>query len=192
MRTIISGKPGRPLRLLAGQSRRATPGRSCTPISAPRREEELRLKLGDDFRWIARLGSTAIPTGRAACSTSPDKRSMAIRARSPTAKPRPRSTNLRLAEARVHELRHNAARICQVPATYYRASGLWTCFYHNVMDLFGMENYMAIMYERPEIVHAVTDRVCQFYYDANELFFALAGDDATPSSSAMTSAPSST
>jgi uroporphyrinogen decarboxylase len=44
------------------------------------------------------------------------------------------------------------------------------------MGLFGMETYMANMYENPRLVHAVTDRVCQFYYDANELFFKAAGD----------------
>jgi len=59
---------------------------------------------------------------------------------------------------------------------YYRAGGFWTCFYHNVMDLFGMENYMVNMHANPVIVHAVTDRVCQFYYAANERFFQAAGD----------------
>ncbi len=59
----------------------------------------------------------------------------------------------------------------------YRASGLWTCFYHNVMDLFGMENYMVKMYTHPEVVQAVTDRVCGFYHEANERFFKLAGKE---------------
>ena len=58
----------------------------------------------------------------------------------------------------------------------YRASGFWTPFYHNVMDLFGMETYMMNMYLNPELVQAVTDRVCTFYYEANERFFAVAGD----------------
>lgn len=58
----------------------------------------------------------------------------------------------------------------------YRASGFWTCFYHNVMDLFGMESYMIKMYTHPDVVQAVTDHVCRFYYEANERFFALAGD----------------
>jgi len=58
----------------------------------------------------------------------------------------------------------------------YRASGFWTCFYHNVMDLFGMESYMMKMYLNPEVVLAVTDRVCEFYYEANERFFEAAGD----------------
>lgn len=57
----------------------------------------------------------------------------------------------------------------------YRASGFWTCFYHNVMDIFGMENYMVKMFTHPEVVLAVTDRVCGFYYEANERFFAVAG-----------------
>jgi len=60
---------------------------------------------------------------------------------------------------------------------YYRASGFWTCFYHNIMDLFGMENYMIKMYTHPDVVHAVTDKVCEFYYEANERFFALAKDE---------------
>ncbi len=58
----------------------------------------------------------------------------------------------------------------------YRLSGWWTCFYHNCMDLFGMENYLVKMYTHPEVVHAVTDRICQFYFEANERFFAQAGD----------------
>jgi uroporphyrinogen decarboxylase len=44
------------------------------------------------------------------------------------------------------------------------------------MDLFGMESYLVNMYENPTLVEAVTDRVCQFYYEANERFFAAAGD----------------
>jgi uroporphyrinogen decarboxylase len=59
---------------------------------------------------------------------------------------------------------------------YYRASGFWAPFFHDVMDLFGMESYLTKMYTHPEIVQAVTDRVCSFYYEANELFFDQAQD----------------
>jgi uroporphyrinogen decarboxylase len=58
----------------------------------------------------------------------------------------------------------------------YRASGHWTPFYHDLCFLFGMEEYFVKMYTHPEVVHAATDRVCQFYYDANELFFQQAGE----------------
>ncbi len=35
---------------------------------------------------------------------------------------------------------------------------------------------MMKMYTHPEIVHAVTDHVCRFYYEANERFYKVAGD----------------
>jgi len=59
---------------------------------------------------------------------------------------------------------------------HYRLSGFWTPFFHNVCDLFGMEEYLVKMHTMPEVVHAVTDRVCAFYHAANERFFAAAGD----------------
>lgn len=59
---------------------------------------------------------------------------------------------------------------------HYRASGFWTPFFHDIMDLFGMESYLVKMRTHPEVVHAATDHVCQFYYDANERFFEKAGN----------------
>ena len=58
----------------------------------------------------------------------------------------------------------------------YRASGSWTPFYHDLCFLFGMEEYFVKMHTHPELVLAATDRVCQFYYEANEIFFQQAGD----------------
>jgi len=58
----------------------------------------------------------------------------------------------------------------------YRASGFWAPFYHNLMNLFGMDTYMMNMYLNPELVQAVTDRVCSFYFEANARFFEAAGD----------------
>jgi uroporphyrinogen decarboxylase len=58
----------------------------------------------------------------------------------------------------------------------YRLSGFWTCFFHNIADLFGMEEYLVKMHTNPAVVQAVTDKVCEFYYEANERFFAAAGD----------------
>ncbi len=59
----------------------------------------------------------------------------------------------------------------------YRASGFWMPFFHDVMDLFGMESLMISMYTRPDIVHAAFEHVCGFYYEANERFFDRAGCD---------------
>ncbi len=58
----------------------------------------------------------------------------------------------------------------------YRAGGMWTPFYHTVMALFGFEHYLTKMYTHPDLVLAVTDRVCAFYYEANERLYAQAGN----------------
>lgn len=55
-------------------------------------------------------------------------------------------------------------------------SGTWSCFFHNVCDFFGMENYFIKMHTDPEVVEAVTEKVVDFYLAANEILFAKAGD----------------
>ena len=63
----------------------------------------------------------------------------------------------------------------RVAGDQYRASGMWCCFYHIVMDLFGMEAYFIKMYTHPDVVECATRHVCEFYLEANERFFAKAG-----------------
>ena len=55
-------------------------------------------------------------------------------------------------------------------------SGTWACFFHNVCDFFGMENYFVKMHTDPEVVEAVTERVVDFYLQANEKWFDVIGD----------------
>lgn len=55
-------------------------------------------------------------------------------------------------------------------------SGMWSCFFHDVCDFFGMENYFVKMYTDPEVVQAVTEHVVDFYLEANEKLFTQAGD----------------
>jgi len=54
-------------------------------------------------------------------------------------------------------------------------SGLWSGFFHNVSDFFGMENYFVKMKTDPEVVRALTERVVNFYEQANDRLFSLAG-----------------
>ncbi|HEX9973093.1 MAG TPA: uroporphyrinogen decarboxylase family protein [bacterium] len=58
----------------------------------------------------------------------------------------------------------------------YRASGFWCPFFHELADFFGMENYFIKMYTHPEVVHAVTRHMIDFYIEANHRFFVQAGD----------------
>ena len=141
-------------------------------------EEELRRKLNDDFRWISPQffdDAYKDPDGSEMFDEGLDKKKHG--AIGPLAEcedvgevkafPWPNPDFLCF-DMCLETLRH--------AGEVYRASGFWTCFYHNVMDLFGMESYMIKMYTHPEVVHAVTDHVCEFYYEANERFFAAAGD----------------
>jgi uroporphyrinogen decarboxylase len=141
-------------------------------------QEELHQTLGDDFRWITpQYMETTYrhPKGNGIFDVYKTKKSLG------DAGP----------FADVHELSQldeydwpqldylhfdECLAVLQSTGDYYRASGFWMPFFHDVMDLFGMEEYMAKMYTHPELIHAVTDRVCQFYYEANERFFKEAGD----------------
>jgi uroporphyrinogen decarboxylase len=59
----------------------------------------------------------------------------------------------------------------------YRASGFWTPFFHEVCDFMGMESYFIKMFTHPEVVHAITRRIVDFYLEANRRLFTLAGDE---------------
>ncbi|MFO7871576.1 MAG: uroporphyrinogen decarboxylase family protein [Kiritimatiellia bacterium] len=143
-------------------------------------DEELRRKLRDDFRWIC-------PQFFPDAYRDPDGYGMfdAGLARKRHGQPGPFSDCEDVEEVDSFPW-PNPDYLCfdgclsalREAGDVYRASGFWTCFYHNVMDLFGMEDYLVKMYTHPEIVHAVTDRVCGFYFEANERFFAEAGAEA--------------
>jgi uroporphyrinogen decarboxylase len=140
-------------------------------------EEELRRKLGDDVRWICPqfyANAYRDPDGRELFDASLDRSKHSVapfaRCESPAeldAYPWPNPDYLNF-DSCLADLRR--------AGDVYRLSGFWTCFYHNVADLFGMEEYFVKMHTHPELVDAVTDRVCRFYWEANERFFAAAGD----------------
>lgn len=140
-------------------------------------EEELRLKLGDDLRWICPQFFPDVyqdPEGRKLFDAGLDRDK---HARPPLencenieeveAYPWPNPDFLNFDSCL--EVLHNTG-------DFYRASGFWTCFYHNLMDLFGMESYLIKMYTHPEVIQAATNHVCEFYHEANKRFFAVAGN----------------
>ncbi|MBN1854571.1 MAG: hypothetical protein JW829_17700 [Pirellulales bacterium] len=142
-------------------------------------EEELRQRLGDDLRWICPqffAGIYCDPDGHGMFEAGLNKKSHGqagpladcTDVREVNKFPWPNPDYLKF-DPCLDTLRH--------AGNVYRASGFWTCFFHDVMDLFGMENYLVKMYTHPDVVHAVTDRVCEFYFEANERFFAAAGDE---------------
>jgi len=141
-------------------------------------EPELRRKLGDDLVWLSPefyKSTYQHPDGRKLIDLHSMKKSHGEAGplaacedpREVEDFPWPDLTYLNFDEC-LADLR--------AASDVYRASGFWTPFYHHLMDLFGMENYMVKMYTHPEVVQAATDRICSLYYEANERFFAAAGD----------------
>lgn len=140
-------------------------------------EEELRQGLGDDVRWICPqfyAGAYRDPDGRALFDSGLDREkhgsvgplahceSPADIERYPW--PNPAYLNF---DSCLRDLRE--------AGDVYRLSGFWTCYFHNIGDLFGLEEYFVKMHSHPGVVRAVTERICEFYYEANERFFDAAG-----------------
>ena len=57
-------------------------------------------------------------------------------------------------------------------------TGFWTSIFHIAADFFGMEEYFIKLYEYPDVVDALTQKISDFYTVANEKFFAGLGDKA--------------
>lgn len=54
----------------------------------------------------------------------------------------------------------------------YRLSGFWAPFFHDLTYLFGIEGLLIKMLVQPELVNRALEYVCNFYLEANELFYA--------------------
>ncbi len=143
-----------------------------------RNEDELRLKLGDDLCWFTPqyLPSTyRHPEGKGLFDIWKTKESLGQVG--PLAGCRtiaeiegydwPNPDYLHFSES-LEALNRVGDRYC--------ASGFWAPFFHDAVDLMGMEDFLTGMNERPDLVEAVLGRVCGFYLEANSRFFAQAGE----------------
>ena len=54
--------------------------------------------------------------------------------------------------------------------------GDWSPFFHDAIDLLGMENMMILMYEEPEIVDAVFGHIVDYYYAVTKKVIEAGGD----------------
>ena len=141
-------------------------------------EEELRRLLRDDFRWICPqfLESTyRHPRGSGIFDLWRHKKSLG------EAGPLASATTLR----DVHDYDWPDPSylhfdewfgVMETLGDVYRAGGFWAPFFHDTMDLFGVEEFMMKMHTHPDIIRTALDHVCGFYAEANRRFFAEAGD----------------
>ena len=140
--------------------------------------DELQRKVGDDFRWITPLfidSTYRHPAGKGLFDLWKYKKSLGEAGPLSECESLDDVESYDWPEVKYLDLSDCLSKLRNA-GEYYRASGFWTPFFHDVMDIFGVESYLTKMYTHPEIVRAVTDRVCQFYFEANELLFTQAGD----------------
>ncbi len=177
IRAIISGRPADRCGFWLGN-----PHADTWPIYhayfGTSSEDDLHNKLGDDFRWLSpQFMETTYrhPQGKKLFDLWRYKPSLGD--------PGPLARCDKVREVDEYDwpsLEYIDLTEClatlQNAGDHYRASGFWTPFFHDVMDLFGMEAYLTKMLTNPEVVHAVTDRVCRFYYNANERLFSESGN----------------
>ncbi len=135
-------------------------------------EEELRRKLQDDVRWIAPWEAYQHPEGKPMFDIQrkgPELGAEGVFGECEDVQevldfewPNPNYFDF----SEVLEQLRDAGDV-------YRAGGFWCPFFHHVADFFGMENYFIKMYTHPEVVHAVTRSIIDFYLEANTRLFAI-------------------
>jgi len=59
---------------------------------------------------------------------------------------------------------------------YAILGGAWSSFWHDAIDLLGMENLYMKMYDEPELVDAVMAHLVDFYAEVSQRIFETAGD----------------
>lgn len=147
-------------------------------------EEALRLRLGDDFR---RVGSTwtgpAHTLSPRATWISPfGVERTGLFYGEPTSHPLAGKTKLSDLEgypwpdpawADVSGIRAAAARF---HGQFAILGGEWSPFWHDAIDLVGMENLYYLMYDDPAYVDSLLGRINGYYLAATERAFELAGD----------------
>ena len=170
---IFAGEPADRTGFWMGQPHRDSwPGlMAAFGVDSP---EAVRRALGDDYRWVCHQGTSyRHPQGHPIFINPKSGNSLGAGGRFADCEdpaevdaftwPDPAYLDL---TAWIADLRASGDR--------YRASGFWCPFFHDVAGYFGMENYFIKMMTAPEVVHAVTRHVVDFYLAGNERLFAAA------------------
>ena len=146
-------------------------------------DEGFRKRLGDDFRWVkapfqglgadyGSSGSESSPFGifragvGAGMALNHPLAEAVIGGLLDYAWPSPEDVD-------VSQLRRN---IEKYSGEYAILGGDWSPFWHDAIDLAGMENLLTRMYTDPEWVQVLFDKVFEYYSEVNERIFAEAGD----------------
>ncbi|MCE5249464.1 uroporphyrinogen decarboxylase family protein [bacterium] len=146
-------------------------------------DEGLRLRFGDDFRRVyARYTGPDFTLSSGAAYRSPfGVERNGIGYGQPLSHP---LYNATIAEIHdypwpdptwmdVSEIRTETE---QYHGEYAILGGDWSPFWHDAIDLMGMENLYYLMYDEPEKVDAVMTHLVDYYFDVSRRIFDAAGD----------------
>ena len=146
-------------------------------------DEGLRLRFGDDFRRVfARYTGPEFPLSSGAIYRTPfgiERHGMGYG--QPINHP---LANATLADIHnyawpdpewmdVSEIRNDAEKY---KGQYAILGGDWSPFWHDVIDLLGMENLYYKMYDEPEIVDTVMEYIVDYYASVSQKIFDAASD----------------
>jgi len=146
-------------------------------------DEGLRVRFGDDFRRVyARYAGPDFPLSPGATGRTPfgvERHGMGYG--QPTSHPLAHASLRQIhdypwpdpAWMDVSAIRADARR-CQ--AEYAVLGGDWSPFWHDAIDLLGMENLYLAMYDQPETVDAVMGHLADYYAAVSQQIFDTAAD----------------
>jgi uroporphyrinogen decarboxylase len=162
---------------------------ACRRLNLPD-DEALLVYVGDDFRRVyARFGGpeSAHPTHGLTCAGATFRSPFGVERHGygygqPFDHPLENATTLR----EIHEytwpdpawidpsgIRQQAR---QWSGRYAILGGDWSPFFHDAIDLLGMETMLVMMYEQPELVDAVLAHVVDYYIGSSQRVFDAAAD----------------
>ncbi len=157
--------------------------KACAELGLPG-EEELRVRLGDDFRRVFSSAPPAKkPLSPGATWASPfGVERTGLFYGEPMSHPLAESLTMAALEAYpwpdpdlvdVSAIRGATEKW---GGRYAILGGEWSPFWHDAIDLVGMENLLLLMYDDPGFVDALLDRINGYYLAASEKVFREAGD----------------
>jgi uroporphyrinogen decarboxylase len=138
-------------------------------------EEELRLKVNDDIRWVTPVNAYKHPEGHSMFDLRRKGEGFNSGGAFADCERAEEVDEFEWPNPDYLDFTDTIAKLEQT-GDFYRASSFWSPFFHMVADLFGMENYFVKMYTHPEVVHAVTTRLVDFFVEANARMFEAVGD----------------
>jgi uroporphyrinogen decarboxylase len=136
--------------------------------------EDIRLQLGDDMRWLPADECYKHPQGKPTWDLQRKSKSLSAEGWFSDCETLEDVAKFDWPDPNYLDFEPFLEKLNNV-GPFYRASGLWSPFFHLVADAFGMENYFMKMYTHPEVVQAVTKGIVDFYLEANRRFFEAAG-----------------